>query len=51
MTYLRPEEPDKSLEKVQTYWALLGLTQDDVIKSKYPKQSGDIVLMSRIRWM
>jgi tetratricopeptide (TPR) repeat protein len=50
MTYLRAEEPDKSLEKVRTYWGLLGLTQDDVVKSRYPKHSGDIVLMSRIKW-
>ncbi|KAL1855080.1 hypothetical protein Plec18170_004496 [Paecilomyces lecythidis] len=51
MTYLRAGLPDDALASLQACWKLQGLTKDQIIISKYPKHSGDIVLLSRIKYM
>lgn len=48
MAHLRAGDADKSLEALNRCWELQGLTQDQVEKSRYPKHSGDLVLLSRI---
>lgn len=47
---LRAGLADKSLEALRRCWELQGFTQEQIVQSKYPKHSGDIVLMARIRW-
>lgn len=49
LAYLRAQKPFLALEKLRTCWKLSGLTQGDVMASDYPKHSGDIVLLSRIK--
>lgn len=51
MTHLRAGNAEQALETIQDCWRLQGLTEDQVEKSRYPKHSGDIVLLSRIRYM
>lgn len=48
MAHLRAGDPDKSLEALNKCWKLQGLTQEEVEKSRYPKHSADLVLLSRI---
>lgn len=48
MAYLRAGDTDKSLGALNKCWELQGLTQKEVEKSRYPKHSGDLVLLSRI---
>lgn len=48
MTYLRAEKPTEALEALNHCWKLQNLTQDEIAASRYPKHSGDIVLLSRI---
>jgi tetratricopeptide (TPR) repeat protein len=48
MAHLRAGDADKSLEALNKCWELQGLTQDEVEKSRYPKHSADLVLLSRI---
>jgi tetratricopeptide (TPR) repeat protein len=48
MAHLRADDADKSLEALNKCWELQGLTQGEVEKSRYPKHSGDLVLLSRI---
>ncbi|KAK7743150.1 hypothetical protein SLS53_004235 [Cytospora paraplurivora] len=50
ITCLRAQRPQNALEALQHCWQLQGLTQEQVAESKYPKHSGDIVLLGRIRW-
>lgn len=50
ITCLRAQRPQDALEALQHCWQLQGLTQEQVAQSKYPKHSGDIVLLGRIRW-
>lgn len=50
LTFLRAGQPRESLEALQTCWELQGLTQEQIEASKYPKHSGDIVLLARIYW-
>ncbi|KAI0387825.1 tpr repeat-containing protein [Hypomontagnella monticulosa] len=50
LTCLRAGQADESLEALRRCWELQGLTQEQIEKSKYPKHSGDIVLMARIKW-
>jgi tetratricopeptide (TPR) repeat protein len=48
MAHLRAGDPDKSLEALNKCWELQGITQEEVEKSRYPKHSADLVLLSRI---
>ncbi|KAA8650149.1 tetratricopeptide repeat protein [Aspergillus tanneri] len=50
MTYLRAGQPDKALIALQHCWHLQDLTEEQVIQSKYPKHSGDIILLARIKY-
>lgn len=50
MTCLRAQRPQDALEALQRCWQLQGLTQEQVAGSQYPKHSGDILLLGRIRW-
>ena len=50
MTYLRARSPDRALEAIKDCWRLQDMTEDQLEKSRYPKHSGDIVLLSRIRY-
>lgn len=48
MAYLRDGKPDDALVALRKCWDLQGLTQDQVAISRYPKHSGDLVLLPRI---
>ena len=50
MTYLRAGSPDQALEAIKDCWRLQNMTEHQLEKSRYPKHSGDIVLLSRIRY-
>lgn len=50
MTYLRAGQPQEALESLKCCWKLQELTEEQVIHSKYPKHSGDIVLLARIKY-
>lgn len=50
MTYLRAGKPDQALEALTHCWQLQGKTESQIARSKYPKHSGDIVLLSRIQY-
>ena len=49
MTYLRAGQPEESLEALKKCWLLQNLTEEQIIDSSYPKHSGDIVLLARIK--
>ena len=51
MTHLRAGNAEQALKAIQDCWRLQDMTEDKLEKSKYPKHSGDIVLLSRIRYM
>ncbi|KAI1083262.1 hypothetical protein F5B20DRAFT_577646 [Whalleya microplaca] len=51
MAFLRAEQPREALEALRACWKLQGLTQEQIEASKYPKHSGDIVLLARVCWM
>lgn len=51
MTHLRAGDAEQALKAIQHCWRLQGMTEDKLEKSRYPKHSGDIVLLSRIRYM
>ena len=48
MTYLRAGQPDQALEALRQCWVLQGLSEEQIAVSRYPKHSGDIVLLARI---
>ncbi|KAJ5800165.1 Tetratricopeptide-like helical [Penicillium psychrosexuale] len=50
MTHLRAEQPDEALMTLKKCWQLQNLTEEQIIDSKYPKHSGDIVLLARIKY-
>ncbi|KAJ5326461.1 Tetratricopeptide-like helical [Penicillium brevicompactum] len=50
MTYLRAGRPGEALEALEKYWLLQNLTEEQIINSEYPKHSGDIVLLARIKY-
>jgi tetratricopeptide (TPR) repeat protein len=50
MTHLRAEQPQEAQESLLHCWRLQGLTEDQVTHSKYPKHSGDIILLARIKY-
>ncbi|WEW59212.1 hypothetical protein PRK78_004681 [Emydomyces testavorans] len=50
MTYLRAQKPDEALAALKECWRLQRLTQAQIADSKYPKHSGDILLLARIKY-
>jgi len=48
MAHLRGGDAEKSLEALNKCWQLQNLTQEQVEKSRYPKHSSDLLLLSRI---
>lgn len=50
ITYLRAGQPDEALAALTECWGLQSLTECEVAESKYPKHSGDIALLARIRY-
>ncbi|KAM5466968.1 hypothetical protein MauCBS54593_005587 [Microsporum audouinii] len=50
LTYLRAGRPGDSLNALHHCWKLQNLTEEQVLLSKYPKHSGDIILLSRIKY-
>ena len=50
MTHLRAGNPDEALSALKNCWRLQNLTEEQIALSKYPKHSGDIVLLSRIQY-
>lgn len=48
MTYLRAEQPAEALQALTECWKLQGMSEDQISQSRYPKHSGDIVLLARI---
>ena len=50
MTHLRAGQPQQALEALTCCWQLQGLTEEQITHSKYPKHSGDIVLLARIKY-
>ncbi|KAJ6447148.1 coxI translation protein CYA5 [Purpureocillium lavendulum] len=50
MTCLRAGQPSAALDALRECWKLQGLTQEQIATSRYPKHSGDIVLLARIHW-
>jgi tetratricopeptide (TPR) repeat protein len=51
MTYLQTWMPEKALAALDHCWKLQNLTEEQVIQSRYPKHSGDIILLSRIKYV
>ena len=50
MTFLRAGSPEQALEALKSCLGLQNLTEKEIVMSKYPKHSGDIVLLSRIQY-
>ncbi|PYI09529.1 TPR-like protein [Aspergillus sclerotiicarbonarius CBS 121057] len=50
MAYFRAGQPDQALVALDKCWQLQGLSEEHIILSRYPKHSGDIVLLSRIKF-
>ncbi|MCJ1272712.1 hypothetical protein MMC21_000499 [Puttea exsequens] len=50
MTHLRSGFADQALDAITDCWRLQNMTEDQLEKSRYPKHSGDIILLSRIRY-
>src|SRR5271169_5158064 len=47
MTYLRAGQLDQALQAMRKCWELQGLIEEQIAASRYPKHSGDIVLLAR----
>lgn len=50
MTYLRADQPAEALEALKKCWQLQNLTEEQIVDSDYPKHSGDLVLLARIKY-
>ncbi|MCJ1335340.1 hypothetical protein MMC09_000608 [Bachmanniomyces sp. S44760] len=50
MTHLRAGSADQALTAIKDCWRLQNKTEDQLEESRYPKHSGDIMLLSRIRY-
>jgi hypothetical protein len=50
MTCLRADVADDALTALRECWHLQGMTQEQIEASKYPRHSGDILLLARILW-
>ncbi|KAG9240863.1 hypothetical protein BJ878DRAFT_536863 [Calycina marina] len=51
MTYLRAEMSGEALQALKSCWELQGMTEEQITQSRYPKHSGDIVLLARIYYL
>jgi hypothetical protein len=51
MTCLRAGQTEDALLALSECWKLQGMTQSEIEASKYPKHSGDIMLLSRAYWL
>lgn len=51
MTYLRAGRADEALDAICECWRLQDMTQGQIEASKYPRHSGDVMLLSRIFWL
>lgn len=51
VTCLRAGDARGALGALRACWELQGLAQEDVERSRYPKHSGDVVLLARIWWL
>ena len=51
LTCLRAGQTDAALDAIRQCWALQNMTQDRIQASRYPKHSGDIILLARILWL
>lgn len=50
MTHLRAGKTDLALKALKDCWSKQNLTEEQISVSRYPKHSGDIVLLSRIHY-
>ena len=50
MAHMRAKDYDRALSALEDCWHLQNRTQESIITSKYPKHSGDILLLARIRY-
>ena len=50
MAYERAMDYDKALSALEDCWHLQNRTQESIMTSEYPKHSGDILLLARIRY-
>ncbi|KAI6520639.1 hypothetical protein MCOR16_008185 [Pyricularia oryzae] len=50
MACLRDCRPSKALQALQKCWKLQSLSQQEIEQSRYPKHSGDVMLLARILW-
>ncbi|OAA60362.1 tpr repeat-containing protein [Niveomyces insectorum RCEF 264] len=50
MTCLRADRATEALEALQACWRLQSMDQQQIATSRYPKHSGDIMLLARIMW-
>lgn len=51
MACLRANQPSEALQALQKCWKLQCLSQEEIEQSRYPKHSGDIMLLARILWL
>ncbi|KAJ5497193.1 Tetratricopeptide-like helical [Penicillium fimorum] len=50
MTHLRAEKPYEASVALKKCWDLQNLTEEQIVNSKYPKHSGNIVLLARVKY-
>lgn len=50
MACLRDCRPSEALQALQKCWKLQSLSQQEIEQSRYPKHSGDVMLLARILW-
>ena len=50
IAYLRAKDYDKALSALTDCWLLQNHTLESIMSSKYPRHSGDILLLARIRY-
>ncbi|KAK0702012.1 tpr repeat-containing protein [Lasiosphaeria miniovina] len=48
MTCLRASQAEEALDAIRACWGLQKMTQEQIEASRYPKHSGDIMLLARI---
>lgn len=51
MTCLRAGQAEEALAAIGECWRQQNMTQDQIETSRYPKHSGDIMLLARIFWL
>lgn len=51
MTHLQAGNAEQALKAIQGFWRLRDMSEENLETSKYPIHSGDMVLLSRIRYM